>query len=247
MAHENLVTSFLKKLLGSEEVPQTSSARPLQVDDDPVVQQIEEDGYVWQSRLWRRHIMAQMFKLLHRKRGLPISEQNYDELVAKRGCTYTWRMLAKEMRAQAQLSRYDSEQFAERNRWFNRAVIEDMARDLVNQGVEAGAKVLSNLANANDPNELVAALEPMQWAYVNSPQKSLAWLDAYKGAGAYFTMKNLILFHNCTIHLDGGQILDRDASFDYIRQLNGNPAVNGQQMFGTMMRLIADNNFDWHD
>ena len=77
-------------------------------------------------------------------------------------------------------------------------------------------------------------------------KKSPIWKDAFKGAGAYFTMKNLILFHNCQVHLDNGQVLDRDASFDYIRQLNGNLAVNGQQMFAVMMKLITDNNFDWH-
>ena len=267
MALENLVTGFLKKLLGGEKTsasevlkdvineamgnktqqPQQPNLAPApQVNNDPVVQQINEGGYVWQSRLWRRHVMAQMFKLLHRKSDKPISEQNYDDVIARRFCTYTWRMLSDELRAQALLSRDDPEQFAERNRWFNRAVVEAMARDLVSQGFDIGNKVLQNLPTANDPNALVAALKPMQWVAIPNRQKSFAWLDAYKGAGAYFTMKNLILFHNCQVHLDNGQVLDRDASFDYIRQLNGNLAVNGQQMFAVMMKLIADNNFDWH-
>ena len=247
MALENLITSFLKKLMGGEDTAQTNSEQQSQVNNyDPVEQQINRDGYVWQSRLWRRHVMSQMFRLLHRKSGLPISEENYDALVSRRGCTYTWRMLAEELRAQSLLFHDDPEQFAERNRWFNRAVVVDMAQNLVSQGVEEGAKVLNNLSTANDPNALLAAVvKPMEWTYVHSRKKSLAWLDAYKGAGAYFTMKNLILFHKCTVHLDGGLILDRNASFAYIRDLNSNPAVNGQQMFAVMMRLITDNNFDW--
>lgn len=28
-------------------------------------------------------------------------------------------------------------------------------------------------------------------------------------------------------------------------QRHNNPAINGQKMFAVMMRLIADNNFDW--
>lgn len=263
MALENLVTGFLKKLLGGEKTsagevlkdvlneamgnkaPQTGAGQQPQVNNDPVEQQINDDGYVWQPRLWRRHVMSQMFRLLHRKQGLPISEKNYDDLVSRRGCTYTWRMLTEELRAQSLLFRDDPEQFAERNRWFNRAVVDDMAQNLVSQGVEAGSKILNNLSTANDPNALLAAVKPMEWKYVPSRQKSFAWLDAYKGAGAYFTMKNLILFHKCTVHLDGGQVLDRDASVAYIRDLNNNPAVNGQQMFAVMMRLINDNNFDW--
>lgn len=92
-----------------------------------------------------------------------------------------------------------------------------------------------------------AALKPLEWVYVYNYPKCPAWIDAYKGAGAYFTMKNLILFHNCQIHLDDGQVLDRDASMRHLSQLNANTAINGQQMFATMLRLISDNNFDWQE
>lgn len=106
---------------------------------------------------------------------------------------------------------------------------------------------LDRWQRAMDTAALFEAVKPMKDVDVPGRQKSAAWMDAYKGAGAYFTMKNLILFHNCTLHLDNGQVLDRDASFSYIQQLNANPAVGGQQMFAVMLRLIADNNFDWHD
>lgn len=100
---------------------------------------------------------------------------------------------------------------------------------------------------AHDSDALLAALKPMEWVYVYNYPKCPAWIDAYKGAGAYFTMKNLILFHNCQIHLDDGQVLDRDASMQHLSQLNANTAINGQQMFATMLRLISDNNFDWQE
>ena len=262
MALGSIVKGFLDKLMSGDkpasevlketieavagsQPQQQPGARTAQVGDDAVEQQILRNGYVWQPQLWRRHIMTQMFRLLHRKRGLPISEQNYDELLAKRGANYPWRMLRDELHAQALLWRDDAEQFAERNRWFNRTVVEAMARDLAGQGCEAAGRVLNNLVTAGDPDALLAAIKPMEMPYLEGRQKSLAWLDAYKGAGAYFTMKNLILFHNCQLHLDNGQILDRDASMQMLRDLNANPAVNGQQMFAVMMRLIADNNFDW--
>lgn len=264
MALGNLVKGFLDKLMSGEKpaadvINETigavfngqqqaqPSTHTAQGGEQSVEQQIRQDGYVWQPRLWRRHVMAQMFRMLHRKRGLPISEQNYDDLLAKRGTNYTWRMLHNELYAQSQLAHSDPQQLAERNRWFNRALVEAMARDLAAQGVSEAQRVLANLATANDPAALFEAIKPMKDVDVPGRQKSAAWMDAYKGAGAYFTMKNLILFHNCTLHLDNGQVLDRDASFSYIQQLNANPAVGGQQMFAVMIRLIADNNFDWHD
>ena len=75
-------------------------------------------------------------------------------------------------------------------------------------------------------------------------RKSEAWVDAYKGAGAYFTMKNMILFHNCRIHLDSGEVLDRDASFEYLKKMVAAPEYSGKQLFGEMMKLIRDNKFD---
>lgn len=264
MALGNLVKGFLDKLMSGEKpaadvINETigavfngqqqaqPSTHTAQGGEQSVEQQIRQDGYVWQPRLWRRHVMAQMFRMLHRKRGLPISEQNYDDLLAKRGTNYTWRMLRNELYAQSQLAHCDPQQLAERNRWFNCALVEAMARDLAAQGVSEAQRVLANLATAVDPAALFESVKPMKDVYVPGRQKSAAWMDAYKGAGAYFTMKNLILFHNCTLHLDNGQVLDRDASFSYIQQLNANPAVGGQQMFAVMLRLIADNNFDWHD
>ena len=29
--------------------------------------------------------------------------------------------------------------------------------------------------------------------------KSKVWVDAYKGNGAYYTLKNLVMFHDCAI------------------------------------------------
>lgn len=258
MALENIVSGFLSKLFGNKNasvgdviketinevvnggpVPQQPS-QPAQRGADPQVEQsIASDGYVWQSRLWRRHVMAQMFRLLHGKRDLPMSEANYDRLVNRRMIGYTWRMIKNEMHAQAKLWHDDREQFAERNRWFNIGVVEDMARNLNNAD---GPELLRRLQNVDSPEKMCEALRNVDWEKGN---KSAAWFDAYKGAGAYFTMKNLILFHNCLVHLPMGQVLDRDASFVYLKELNARPGVTGHDMFVEMMKLITDNNFDW--
>lgn len=58
-------------------------------------------------------------------------------------------------------------------------------------------------------------------------------------------MKNMILFHNCRIYLGSGEVLDRDASFEYLKGLVADPGYTGKQLFGELMKLIRDNKFDY--
>lgn len=217
--------------------PQQSSPapRPAQQHDE-VIKQINDDGYVWQPRLWRRYVMAQMFSMLGRRRNLPLSEANYDLCLKRRQNGYAWRVLRNEMLAQALLWNDDREQFAERNRWFNKQVIEQIARDFDNRSL------LNAVAAASTPDELNRV---MRASGTPEGPKSPTWVNAYKGAGAYFTMKNLILFHNCKVHLDNGQVLDTDASFNYLKEVNAQPSTTGNSLFAMMMKLISDNNFTW--
>lgn len=41
-------------------------------------------------------------------------------------------------------------------------------------------------------------------------------MDAYKGAGAFFTMQNLIRFHGCTAVNDRGRRLDKYQSLTFL-------------------------------
>ena len=41
-------------------------------------------------------------------------------------------------------------------------------------------------------------------------------MDAYKGAGAFFTMQNLIRFHGCTAVNDRGRRLDKYQSLAFL-------------------------------
>ena len=87
----------------------------------------------------------------------------------------------------------------------------------------------------------------------NTP-KSKAWIDAYKGEGAYYTLKNLIMFHDCAIYAG------KYGRFDYRKEtkLVGIDAVNhlkakldeykgeGWRMFALMKKVIDDNDFNFN-
>jgi hypothetical protein len=65
-----------------------------------------------------------------------------------------------------------------------------------------------------------------------------AWVDAYKGYGAYFSMQNLILFHGCTFE---GKT--KDESIQYLNDSVGNGAA-GYWMLGALRYMLKTNNFD---
>jgi hypothetical protein len=65
-----------------------------------------------------------------------------------------------------------------------------------------------------------------------------AWVDAYKGYGAYFSMQNLILFHGCTFE---GKT--KDESIHYLNECVANGA-EGYWMLGALRNMLKTNNFD---
>lgn len=64
--------------------------------------------------------------------------------------------------------------------------------------------------------------------------------DAYKGAGAYFTMRNLILFHDA-LFCDSMGYMSVEASLAYLEEKSVLYRNEGWRLFGLMKELIADN------
>lgn len=78
----------------------------------------------------------------------------------------------------------------------------------------------------------------------DTPQ-SKAWVDAYKGSGAYFTMQNLIRFHGCVAYDDGENRLDKTQSLDFI-QIKAMMYANGEgwRLLAVLKKMLNDNNID---
>lgn len=70
------------------------------------------------------------------------------------------------------------------------------------------------------------------------------WLSAYKGAGAYFTLQNMINFHNCFIYEDCYRF-DKQQSLNFIDK-KAEEYCNGEgwRMLGLLKKCIKDNNIN---
>lgn len=80
------------------------------------------------------------------------------------------------------------------------------------------------------------------WFEYSIPVSS-AFKDAYKGAGAYFTMKNLILFHKASFK-NGCIKLGEKKSMTMLESKANEYKTEGWRLFGLMKKLIEDNNID---
>ena len=108
---------------------------------------------------------------------------------------------------------------------------------------------INRLKYASNYNEMYRIVRSFMSDMIHLPYdtpKSKAWIDAYKGEGAFYTLKNLVMFHNCGIKVDKFDIkLGMDAVTFLNDKLNEYQG-EGWRMFALMKKVIDDNNFDFN-
>lgn len=251
-------------------------------DNDPIFNQIIEQGTVPNNRLFRRWVMAQMFHMMsYTPYGSKLPE-GVTYMIHRLGYEYQWKMLMNELYAQMKMEGRDIVNFSDRNRWFNTDVVVAMAQDYVAKlkkrvdamkekrckGVpykriggrnifvsDLQVKVyyplnmaITRIEQAKSAAQLYAATKKfndmrikMAW---DAPQSN-AWVDAYKGSGAFFTMQNLIRFHNCTAIDDAGTPLDKFQSLAFL-SVKAEMYKNGEgwRLLAVLKKMLSDNNID---
>lgn len=128
----------------------------------------------------------------------------------------------------------------------NNIFVDDLRKKVFNP-LERCARLIKDAKNMTDlyraAVEFYQILKEMYSPY--SLVMSPAFKDAYKGAGGYFTMRNLIMFHGCKMLSSKGNPLVESSSLRELDKLaeaykNG----EGWRMFGAMKELIANNGID---
>ena len=254
-------------------------------EDDPIFQAIIIQGTIPNRQLFRRWVMAQMFRIIYITTNThgaykPIG---VSEVIRNMGYEYQWKMLNNELYAQHKMMQNaDVDNFRDRNRWFNKRVVLDMAKDYIEKlkkrfeklklrkckGVpykringqnifvdDFDKKVIKPLLfavhkiqHAENTYELWHSVQEfnkrrikMHW---DIPQNA-AWLDAYKGSGAFFTMQNMIRFHNCVIIDDNGKTLSKNASLAFLnKKAKLYENREGWRLIGMLKKMLDDNNID---
>lgn len=253
-------------------------------DDDPIFAAIMSSGTVPNNRLFRRWVMSQVFHMMSYKND-KYGPEGFTAALNAKGFKYSWKMAVEEYRVQAKLANKDAENFAERNRWFNRITALKMCdfylqelhkhieylkknrikhckgipyirlrgrnifvSDIFNKVFAPLHKAYATIEMSQDASMLYRGVaefyREMQRCWLNHDIAiSPAFKDAYKGAGAYFTMKNLILFHKASFK-NGCIKLGQKKSMKMLESKADEYKSEGWRLFGVMKQLINDNNID---
>ena len=253
-------------------------------NNDPILNQIVEDGYVRNTKLHRRFVMAQMFHALNYK-SYDGREEGYNAYLRNMyGYDYTIKMMLEEVRVLSKLEARDKTTFEERAHFFNRETIAEVLEDYLAELKKYVDKLpihkckgvpykkvkqtnifvadfdkklyfpvksyASQVRCAKDYDKIYYVLRNFMRNMVKLPYnttKSKAWLDAYKGEGAFYTLKNLVMFHDCGIITEPHKIVVKGTdAVTYLNAKLDEYKGEGWRMFALMKKVIADNNFDFN-
>ena len=265
---------------GSVTVIIDENGNPVKVNDT-LANQIIEDGYVRNTKLHRRWVMAQMFQGLNYV-SWDKKKTGYNEWLKRFDIKYEFEMMLEEIRVLGKLEERDRETFDERSHFFTKDVIVKTMEDYIVElkkhidampekkckgvpykrihgdnifVVDIDKKIYSPLRseihsmnyarNYNDIYKVVRSFMRKMLSVPYGSAKSKAWIDAYKGEGAFYTLKNLVMFHGCGIKVDKFDVRYGAAAVDFLNKKLNEYQGEGWRMFALMKKVIEDNNFDF--
>lgn len=243
-------------------------------------------GYVKNTKLHRRWVMAQMFRMLNyeSRNGERCGYDAY--LNDMYEYDYQFKMMLDEIRVLSILQEKDYTAFNERSVFFDFntviATCEDYLRKLKKyvenlpekkcKGIPyvriSGNDVFVNdlykkvyfpiedrirkMRIAKQCDELYCNLKWFIVDFVkkyrlpdNTP-KCKEWKNAFKGAGAYYTLMNLVKFHGCVIYKGSkSKVLNGMEAVRYVADACREYRGEYYRLFALMKKVIADNKFDF--
>lgn len=228
-------------------------------DNDPIFQQIMQEGVVPNRRLFRRWIMGQTFRRI-------AQNQTPDSYVLQRGSKWLWKVIVREFKTQMKLSHNDTELFCERNRFFNAETLLSVACDHLGMlRLIAGVKIkpskafpdknslielielsCETLAKDRSPEQVYFVAQKLERAFshihftsnMRFKYANKYFVDAFIAAGSFYTMQNLILFHDCVFFTDSKTPMTKISSMIYLNQIEYSDLIK------EMERLMRENNID---
>lgn len=134
-------------------------------DDDPIFRDILKGEVIKNSKLYRRWVMAQVFRML--------STGNFNKALQDKGYLYQWKMVMNELHAQEKMVD-DAENLHIRSIFFNSELIYQMTSDYIR---ELKRYVLRNTHNI-DGKEYVKFTKSRKWVELSDVQDKICQLIA---------------------------------------------------------------------
>lgn len=182
----------MRELLNGSE---SSTFRNLFAEDDPIVTELNEGGFLHNPELFRRWITAQTFRLLKNSRGWTHAvRRHYDT-------NYVFKQTKRELSLLCKLKSKCPNDIR-----FQFFTLDDFKRifvqlNSVNRCLENKDEWKSKIYACSTHEALFELVKNMRW-HVNSRNGNFIpsdWLNCFKGAGAYYTLQNIIRTHGLVL------------------------------------------------
>ena len=121
--------------------------------------------------------------------------------------------------------------------------VEDI-KNKVFRPIEAFNERAAGARNAAQLYAVVHEFNKIRKARSWNPRQCAVWIDAYKGAGAFFTMQNLIRYHKCGFEVSSGYVMNKEASYAHLKAKAAEYEGEGWKMIGLMRQFLEDNEID---
>lgn len=123
-------------------------------------------------------------------------------------------------------------------------VFVDDIKNKVFRPIEAFKERAAGARNAAQLYAVVHEFNKIRKARSWNPRQCAVWIDAYKGAGAFFTMQNLVRYHKCRFADCFGNVMSKDSSYCELRSKAKEYKGEGWKMIGLLRQFLEDNDID---
>ena len=261
-------------------IPMTLVSPVCNVDDDDIADRIISDGYINNTALHRRWVMAQYMRMLESPNGW------YDSLRKNYSYDYVFKMMLDELKVLSNLEAAseqgkDNGTFEERSKFFSKnniwhiiyehkeLIVKDAQRQLkdffytpwgrlhfgrqyltTSQVTRCLDKIdyLNGEVNcATSYHKLYELIrEYINCSYYitscNNEEKPATWCEVFQKEGAYYTLKNMLMFHNVNLHTNEG-VFGMEDGLEFIK--NKLDTYKAYQYHAVLKKTIEKENFNW--
>jgi len=168
-----------------------NSLKELFDDDDPIIKEISKGGFIRNPELFRRFITAQTFRLLKDPKGWTHAVRG------RYNTTYVFKQTKRELELLIKLERKGLKGKDVRFEFFTLDDLKKIFMELDSYNcywTSTYSNVRGRINNAESYKQLLGVINSTKWCVhgTNIPQR---WLNCFKGAGAYYTLQNIIRTH----------------------------------------------------
>lgn len=243
-------------------------------NEDDVEARIKNDGYVNNPHLYRRWICAQMFRIVYRMENYNLNFTDY--MKKNYPWHYQLSMMENELKVLAKMEKEHDPQFEIRSKFFSienvKKIYGELADEFCNNtmsvfekngyGFEYSNAIYNSygvgvyylqIKNCNTYPEILEYVRLINTEFrkaekvVGKLDFNKTWLDCYKGAGAYYTLQNLVLFHDVFILNKYGSKLYGEGAYAYLNAKASEYKNEGWKLFGFMKGVLEYNHFNISD